>query len=52
MVKALSGALTLLLIIVVLRLALPEISVLVIQIVVKVLNLFNSGLDSVASQNL
>lgn len=52
MLRALSGALSLLLIILVLRLALPEVSELIVEIILKLLNLINSGLDLTASQAL
>ena len=50
MIRAFSGALTLLLIIVVLRLALPEISVMVTEIIIKLLTIVNSGLDLATTQ--
>jgi hypothetical protein len=50
MYRALTGALSLLLIILVLRLALPDVSELIVEIMLKLLNLINSGLDLAISQ--
>jgi hypothetical protein len=50
MYRAITGALSLLLIIIVLRLALPDISELIVEIILKLLNLFNSGLDLAIGQ--
>jgi len=45
MIRAFSGALSLALTILVLRLALPEIGDLLIEIIVKILTIFSHGLD-------
>lgn len=52
MYKAISWALALLLTILVLRLALPQVAGLVVQIIMKILGLINRGLDLAATQTL
>jgi hypothetical protein len=52
MIRAFSGALTLLLVILVLRLALPDVSDLLVQIIVKSLMIINNLLDSVSKQEI
>jgi len=53
MFRAISGALSLLLIILVLRLALPEIADLLIEIIAKALTLVNNSIDlTLANQHL
>jgi hypothetical protein len=52
MVKAISGALSLLLCILVLRLALPEVFSVLIEIILKVLLLVSKGIDLASSQAL
>jgi hypothetical protein len=49
MFKAFSGALSLLLAILVLRIAMPEVSELLNEIIVKTLTMVNSGLDIAAA---
>jgi hypothetical protein len=50
MAKAFSSALSLLLVILILKVAAPDIGNLIAEIIIKILNLMNSGLD-LASQN-
>lgn len=52
MFRAISGAFTLLLTIMVMRLVLPEVSTLLVQIIVKMLSLVNTSLDQSASWQL
>ena len=49
MVKAISGALSLVLIIAVLRLALPEVGDLLVAIIIKILVIISQGLDHASS---
>ncbi len=49
MFKAISGALSIMLIIVVLKVALPEIALLVTEIIVKILTVVNNSIDLTTS---